>query len=333
MTHLGAVLEPSSDFDAGGSAFGFPFIDESEPNKIYMYYSAASDTRWKHASIGIAETRDGRFFRKWDELNPVVDGSRLSFNARESVTPVVVKLKNRYYMFFAGSSIAKVRSIGLAYADDPLGPWVMIGRIAKPEKVWEGWSIDLGPGASRTNETEVLLYYSNLVNKLPLSLIFGERRLSRHIGILRVKIDSPRSVSVLRYSGNPLRLNGSTGSYSESLFCPGYLSVQNHHFLFPSMSTYSTGFPFSQYIGVACGSDHFLSRCKRVDILIHGPAEKRHILATKGELALDTAAPIVRQGKIWLYYSAMDRNDGVWKTCLSSMSRAELLRFCEESPM
>jgi hypothetical protein len=333
MTHLGTVLEPSSDFDAGGSAFCFPFVDENEPNKTYLYYSAASDTCWKHASIGIAETQDGRFFRKLDEINPVLNGNPHCFNSTESVTPVVVRLKNRYYMFFAGSKIAKVRSIGLAYADDPLGPWVMIGRIAKPEKLWEGWSIDLGPGVSKRDDTEVFLYYSNVLNKLPLSLVLGEKRLTRRVGILRVRIESPRSVNVLRYSGNPLKLNGSRGSYSESLFCPGYLAIKNYHILFPSMSTYSSGFPFSQYVGMACGSDHFLSQCKGVDVLIDGPAEKHHILETKREIALDTAAPIVNGGKIWLYYSAMDRYDGVWKTCLSWMSREELLRFCEKSAM
>ena len=49
----------------------------------------------------------------------------------------------------------------------------------------------------------------------------------------------------------------------------------------------------------------------------------------KSEIALDTAAPVMGKEKMWLYYSAMDRHDGVWKICLSWTHLDELLRFCE----
>jgi hypothetical protein len=45
--------------------------------------------------------------------------------------------------------------------------------------------------------------------------------------------------------------------------------------------------------------------------------KEKIIPGIKSEIALDTPCPIIRNGELWLYYSAMDRTDGVWKTALS----------------
>jgi len=53
-------------------------------------------------------------------------------------------------------------------------------------------------------------------------------------------------------------------------------------------------------------------------MLIDGPKEKKHIMPSiKGEIALDTPCPIIKDNSIYLYYAVMDRADGVWKTALS----------------
>ena len=54
-------------------------------------------------------------------------------------------------------------------------------------------------------------------------------------------------------------------------------------------------------------------------ILIDGPLEKKMILDANGEAAFDTPSPVARDGKIYLYYSAMDRSDSIWKTALTIM--------------
>jgi len=327
--HIGIILEPSEKgFDAGASTFICAFIDQEDPDTTHLYYSGAKDTKWSHAAIGLAVSEDHKQFRKIKEVNPVIEGSKGQFNSKESVTPAVVRISNYYYMFFAGStSSSKLlpygRKIGIAYADDPRGPWEVLGVIAKPERYWEGWSIDIGPSIVKLSEKEVLVYYSNVNNKRPFNMIIGPKYCFRSIGILKVKIKSSRSIEVLKYEGNPLKhLNGSRGNLNESLFCPGYLSINKKHFLLPSMSTYSIGSPYRQYIGLVSDDTPYFKHAKTPSILIDGPAEKKEIIPdVSSEIALDTPSPINREDKIYLYYSVMDRNHGIWKTALSIIDK------------
>jgi hypothetical protein len=325
--HFGPILEPSQDgFDRGGTGWGCVFADPHDSRTTYLYYSGSTDTTWTRAAIGLAVSNDGISFRKLKEMNPVVDGEGVAFNSGVSITPAVVRISNRYYMFFAGGRrstlfprLSRRTRIGVAYADDPCGPWTVTGVIASPEFGWEGLSIDLGPSVVSLGEGEILAYYSNSLNSLPLSLLGTKymKYLLRRIGILKIKIRSPSSIIVHRYGGNPLQLNGPRGSPSESVFCPGHFVLRNTHFLVPTMGTYSVGFPFHQYIGLASGSSPYFAEASATSVLIDGPAEKNGVLNSRGEVAFDTPCPVVRKDKIRVYYSAMDRHDAIWKTALS----------------
>jgi len=318
--HIGVILTPSKrDFDAGASTFICAFKDQEDPDITYIYYSGAKDFKWSHSAIGLAISDDNKHFRKLKKLNPLIEGGTRQFNSKESVTPAVVRISNYYYMFFAGSNSTYRRKIGVAYAGDPRGPWKLIKVIAKPEKYWEGWSIDLGPTVVKLSERDVLVFYSNVNNKTPFNVLFGPRYIRRSIGILKIKITSPKSIEALKYEGNPLKIfNGPKGTPTESLFCPGYLSINQKHYLIPTLSTYSIGFPYRQYIGLAKGESPYFKCNKNISVLIDGPTEKKDILPEiKSEIALDTPSPIITEDIIYLYYSVMDRYDRVWKTALT----------------
>lgn len=331
--HLGVILKPSKvGFDVGASSFICAFVDEEEPHTTYLYYSGAKDTKRTHAGIGLAISHNGEQFRKVAELNPLIDGESNQFNSRESVTPAVVRISNYYYMLFAGSKrVSKLqgcklwtnlfdgRKIGIAYADDPKGPWKTLGVVAKPERYWEGWSIDLGPNVVKLDEREILVYYSNVNSKVPFSIRFSRRFLCRSIGILKIKINSPSSIEVLKYEGNPLKyLNGPKGSQNESLFCPGCLLLDNIYLFLPTMTSYFVGYPYPQFIGLISDNNPYFNHAKKVSVVINGPMEKKDIMPNvKGEICLDTPSPIVREDKVYLYYSVMDRSDMKWKTALT----------------
>jgi len=319
--HKGVILDVSHGrFDSGAATFATIFVDEEDPSTTYSFYTGAQDTHWSHASIGLATSRDGIKFRKADELNPIIEDQRISFCSKEACTPVVTRVGNYFYMILAGrSSSWKGRRIGIAYADDPRGQWRIIGELIRPKKYWEGNDIDLGPRIAKLSESELIVYYSNASNKLPLSILFGPRFLLRRIGILKLKIISPSNIEAYRYEGNPLKhLNGPKGSWNESLFCPGYLKVQDAHYLFPTAATYSISSSYKQSIGMITDSSPYFQEPQQTSVLIAGPLEKRRIIPTiRSEIALDTPCPFVRQNKLFLYYAVMDRADNIWKTALT----------------
>jgi len=319
--HKGVILDVSHGrFDNGAATFETIFVDEEDPGTTYLFYTGAEDTQWSHTSIGLATSKDGINFRKADELNPIIGDQRGSFCSKEACTPAVTRVGNHFYMILTGSpSSRKGRRIGIAYADDPKGPWRIIGELIRPKKYWEGNDIDIGPCIAKISESESIVYYSNASNKLPLSLLFGPRFLLRKIGVLKLRIKSPSSIEAYRYEGNPLKhLNGTKGSWNESLFCPGYLKIQDVHYLFPTTSTYSIGSPYKQSIGMVTDSTPYFQKPQQISILINGPTEKKKIIpAIRSEIALDTPCPLVRENKLFLYYAAMDRADNIWKTALT----------------
>jgi len=319
--HKGVILDVShGGFDGGATTFETAFVDEEDPGKTYLFYTGARDTHWSASSIGLATSKDGINFRKASELNPVIENQEASFCSKEALTPAVTRLGSHYYMVLSGrSSLGIGRRIGIAHADDPKGPWRIIGELIRPRKWWEGNDIESGPCISKINNSELIVYYSNASNKWPLSIFFGPRFLLRKIGILKLKIVSPSSIKAYRYEGNPLEhLNGPKGSWNESLFCPGYFRFPDEHYIFPTASTYSLGSPPKQYIGMVADSTKYFRKPQQISILIDGSTEKNEIMpAMKGEIALDTPCPIVRENKLFLYYAAMDRTDGIWKTALT----------------
>jgi hypothetical protein len=74
-------------------------------------------------------------------------------------------------------------------------------------------------------------------------------------------------------------------------------------------------------VGIASDDSPFFEKIKASSVILDGSSERREILNAKSQLALDTPSPIVRDDKIYLYYAAMDRDDGVWKIALSVLDK------------
>ena len=324
--HKGVILDVEKEhFDSGGATFATVFYDK-EAREYFMFYTAAEDTKWSKACIGLAVSHDGINFRK--RSKPVVDP--LDFNYREVATCTVFELKKVFYIVFAACPrYGMGRRICLAYSDDIRGPYHFLRVLIEPKYLWEGMSIDLGPSFAKISEDEVLVYYSNVSNKPWERLLKPEYWFSRpfwlrRIGVLKLKIESPDEIKIYRL-GSLRHLNGPKGSWNESLFCPGYFSLRGRHYLLPAASTYSIGFPYRQYIGLVVDSSPlFRSLESSLVLLINGPREKEQIVpGIKSEIALDTPCPIIVDDQLYLYYAVMDRADNIWKTALTIFPLSE----------
>ncbi len=328
-THHGVVLDVSHDkFDRVAATFSSVFVNDDDPKNHFLFYTGAQDVQWSHTAIGLAESKDGINFRRTSK-DPVLEGDVKSFCHMQALTPTVTRIGNRFYMIFAGKPHAKsFRRLGIAYADDPKGPWRIIGELIKRSSLWEGRDIDNGPSVMRLNDDTVLVFYSNVTSWKSYDILAILRRYPiRKIGILKVRIagTSMSSIEVHRYNGNPLKhLNGPKGDWNESLFCPGYVKLNNTHYLFPAASIYSLGFPQKQYVGVARSNSSFFAKStSKIEKLLDGPSEKSQMLSgIKGEIALDSPAPLVKieRQMLFLYYSVMDRTDEIWKTALTTFN-------------
>jgi hypothetical protein len=325
--HHGVVLDISPQgFDKGAATCGSLFKDEEDPNNLLLFYTGAQDTNWSHSAIGLAISRDGLKFTKASG-SPIFEGIPGSFCAREAMTPVVTRIKNKFYMIFSGKASSKEsRRLGIAYADDPTGPWRLIGELIRPRSMWEGHDIDIGPSVVRPDDETVLVFYSSLTSVRMLDLAtFLRGYVVRRIGILKVRIrgTSISSIEALRFAGNPLKhLNGTKGSWNESVFCPGHMELNGMHYLFSAASTYSIGFPYRQFIGMLTSrSAYFQKNASPLYKLIDGPKEKSQIIPNiQREIALDSPAPYfdANKSELFLYYSVADRANEVWKIALTT---------------
>jgi hypothetical protein len=328
--HTGIVLDVSSHgFDSGAACYGSILVDGDDSKNLFLFYAGAQDTQWSHSTIGLAVSNDAFNFRKTSS-NPILEDSPKSFCHKEALSPTVTRVGNRFYMILSGKPTDKAaRRIGIAYADDPKGPWRIIGELIKPTQFWEGNAIDNGPSIAKLDNETILVYYSSITSPKAFDIFTILRRYPiRRIGILKVRIRGTTlsSIEALRFSGNPLKhLNGPRGSWDESLFCPGYTQICGKHCLFPAASTYSIGFPYRQHVGVVMSNSPFFRKNEcHIEKLVDGPLEKTSIIPNiKDEIALDAPAPVLhqKQGEIFLYYSVMDRADGVWKIALTRFSK------------
>ena len=311
--HLGVVLHPSDEgFDRGGATFACIITDPS--NKYdYLYYTGSTDATWTKASIGVAKRQDGVCFQRYS-------GNPLISIGDQSVTPSVFRTPEKYWMVFAfRPKMRSGRRLGIATADDPLGPWEFVDDLIVSRDPWEGGSIDIGPSLAKLNEQEYLIYYSNVPNNGLRNAILHGRHWRRRIGILRLFVSGSK-VRAERWTENPLdHLNGARGAWNESLFCPGYFVFGDKHYLLPAAATYSVGFPYRQYIGSVEDSSPYFESPNIIRPLVSGTELGRNIIAgLRGEIALDSPCPVLRsKDRVWLYYSVMDRDDGLWKTALS----------------
>jgi predicted GH43/DUF377 family glycosyl hydrolase len=156
--HLGVILEPSdSCFNSVASSFGCLFLEDG---RYYLYYTGVShqtrEDMWDRSFIGIAESLDGKSFRKYSG-NPVLD------NGGQVTTPALFKAYGKYWMAHAFTpKNSPFRRIGIAMADDPLGEWKFVKELLIPEEWWEGNSIDMGPAVINMSETSHFVLYNNV---------------------------------------------------------------------------------------------------------------------------------------------------------------------------
>jgi hypothetical protein len=332
-THHGIILSVSSNgFSRGSVAFGSVFMNGNDTSDLFLFYSGAPDTLWSHSAIGLAVSDDVSKFRKVSK-NPILEGEAQSFCYKEALGPAVIRVGNRFYMIFSGRPSSKAsRRIGIAYADDPKGPWHVLGELFKPTHMWEGMHIDNGPSLAMLDETTFLLFYSSVTTPSKFDILAFLRRYPiRRIGIAKVRIRGPSlsQIEVYKHSANPLKhLNGAKGNWNESVFCPGYFQLKGIHSMVPAASTYSAGFPYKQYIGIASSNTPFFRKSQTcIEKIIDGPSEKSTIIPNiKSEIALDSPSPIISEekNKLLLHYSVADRADSVWKIALTTFDLADI---------
>jgi len=324
--HHGIVLDVSQNgFDRGSVDFGSIFVNGDDPSVMFLFYCGTLDAEWSRSTIGLAVSNGGFKFRRTSD-SPILEGDSDSFCHRQAFTPAVTRVGNRFYMVFSGSRCSdKPRRIGIAYADDPKGPWRIIGEILKPTHLWEGVHLDNGPTLVKLDETTFLIFYSNITTPHNLDIFARLRRYPiRRIGIAKIRIRGPSlsQIEVNKLSTPLKHLNGARGNWNESVFCPGYFQVNETRCLVPAASTYSVGFPYKQYIGIVTSNSPFFNRSQtRIKKLIDGPSEKSQIIPSiKSEIALDSPSPLIikGKGKLFLYYSVADRVDYVWKIALTT---------------
>ena len=177
----------------------------------------------------------------------------------ETTTPNVAKTSDGFIMAFAGRrGRYDNRRLFIAKSDTLDGPWEVSAQSYSPSNPWEGRNIDLGPG-NITEGNSILFFYSSAYPRLSqIATAFlrrphipSESNLMRYekrrIGILRVGIREPRTING---SACPLPLKCIPGTSFESVFCPGYTTIDDHHLFFVVGSNYSLGYPFEQSIGV-----------------------------------------------------------------------------------
>lgn len=327
-THEGVVLAPSpSGFDKGAASMGSIFVIEDDPSTLFLFYTSARDLQWSNSAIGLATSANGFDFRKIRDT--ILEGRHDCFCRAQALNPAVIRMDNKFYMIITGTdSLGSPRRIGIAYADDPKGPWHIIGELIKPRYLWEGKGIENGSSVVKLDNETIIIYYSSVTSsKIYDMRTFLRRYPVRRIGLLKIRIRSPSlsGIEALRFSGNPLKhLNGPRGSWNESAFCPGYIKLDNIHYLFPASSTYSIKYPYKQYIGIVIGnSPYFHKHESYITKLIDGPAEKAQIIPkVKSEIGLDMPTPFfdAEKRKIFLYYSVVDVADKVWKTALTTFN-------------
>jgi len=323
------VLDVSpKGFDQCGASFGSVIADPDNPKNMFLFYSGTRNINWFRSAIGLATSTDGLSFKKVDN-NPLIEGPQKSFCHAEALTPAVVRVNNRFYMIFSGRPSGwSPRRLGVAFSDDLKGPWNILGELIKPAYPWEGRGIDNGPSIVKLDDEMILVFYSNTSSSLLRKIFRGYR--IRRIGLLKIRIRGPsmHNIEVYRSQFNPLRhLNGTKGSWNESLFCPGYINLQGAHYLIPAASTYSTKRPYKQYIGITPSSDPSFSKITSpIEKLIDGPTEKNAIIPQiKSEIGLDTPSPFLKsdEEKLSIYYSVVDRADEIWKIALTTFDFQE----------
>jgi len=302
------VGRKAGTFDSYSVAFPSLFRENKE---IFLYYTGSPDRNWSFASIGVAWSKDGlNFTRKRDSI--LMD-QFLSDFACEAVTPAVARVRSDYFMVLSGRKHRYNRRVlGIAHSDEPKGPFTLIKKIHKPIEPWEGFSIDNGTTLIKEEEDTLILYYSNCAPSLTDFIL--RKPFRRSIGILKIKIRGADqdSIETLYPRTNPIiSLSGDIGEWNESVFCPGYLLNNDNRNLFFAASRYTAKHSL-QSIGYVTVDSPYIRRVigKPKKLIDH-----TNFKLKKGTpLAFDSPSPLtIGDGKIFLFYSVMDRRIGSWK--------------------
>ena len=338
--HVGIVLS-CDDVEQRHTGFASAYFNEDTGETFLFFSDAPLD--WRMSCVSVAVSGDGISFKLLEE------GRSLVRFGQKSMGPAVFRAEGKFFMAFAFEEHpAHERGIALARADDLLGPYEVLGVLARPRYLWEGTAIDIGPSVAGVSEREFLIFYSNVLmlwrylyaplrDKGPASSHGPPKHRSfkallhsvildrRRLGILRLRITRTGHVLAARYEHNPLdHLNGRLGSWCESLFCPGYMRLNGQHVLLPTAAIYSKGPPFRHFIGVFMSSSPFFEKAVEKYVLIDGLLEKEQIAPRiRGGLLLDTASPVMKGDELWLYYAVSGERDRTWRTALSIFSLPE----------
>jgi len=298
-----------NSFDCYSVAFSSLLKEDGD---FFLYYTGATDKNWSFASIGVATSRNLFEFKKKE--HSIIENQKNSKFSYEAVTPAITKVKSKYYLIFAGREHRyDHRVLGIAYSDDPAGPFKIIDTIYKPSMDWEGYSIDNGSTLIKISDDEFLVYYSNCAPSLK-NVVF-RKPFIRKIGFLKVKIRGATSSSIEVFSSkNPIPLNGPIGSWTESIFCPGYLhGISNENYLFFTASTY-TKHPIPQYIGYVSVDSPFLTYFKSQPFKILSVKDIQ-VISNIRYMGFDYPYPMSNpheERKVVLFYSVLDRATNRW---------------------
>ncbi|MEO0770623.1 MAG: beta-fructosidase [Cyanobacteria bacterium J06649_4] len=149
-THTGALLTPSAK-PAWASGRIFAGSTYKENDRLYLFYSAASQQDIAKEAIGLATSSDGVHWEQsdnpllsWRDAKGICTENGVGYAGRCNLAghlhwrdPYVVKcpVTNKYYLFFCTSLTSSTHyqgGLGVAVADKIVGPYQLLSPAAGP---------------------------------------------------------------------------------------------------------------------------------------------------------------------------------------------------------
>jgi len=164
-------------------------------NRWLMYYAGAKYVGIKKVvSIGLAMSHDGLIWKKY-EYNPVLTADIDNYweggskHVISVSTPTVIKIKNKYYMFYSSKGKDGNSYINLAISSDGIH-WKKFEEnpVIKPTKEFDGKRVD-HPKAVKMEDTLLLFY-------------LGKREDRSVLNVAYAMIDEP--YNFIKYEKNPI---------------------------------------------------------------------------------------------------------------------------------
>lgn len=193
-------------------------------SKYKMWYAGSNDT---NVRIGMATSSDGISWTKHSE-NPVLyDGGAGAWDDASIMTRAVIFDGENYKMWYSGDNGNLETQIGYAVSPDGVN-WIKYSGnpvMSQTPGTWDSFSVRV-PFVIYDG-TEYKMWYD------------GSNKFTRHIGYA----SSPDGISWTKYSGNPVLLVGSSGTWDwKSIYYPAVLFDQNRY------KMWYTGYNSDKYI-------------------------------------------------------------------------------------